>query len=103
MSCQDAFFTDAHCRIDVESRPEGLGGSRYVATVSVVDDQAHALRPLVSSDGARVAFSAESEALAINSSLTYLESRFGGYSEITYRCEDRDQPLSVGEPVVLEP
>ena len=103
MSCQDAFFTEAHCRIEVEPRHDGLGDTRYVATVFVVDDAAHELRPLISSDGAGIAFSGDSEALAVSSSLTYLESRFGGYSEITYRCEDRDHALTAGEPVVVDP
>jgi hypothetical protein len=102
MSCQDAFFTEAHCRIEVEPSQEGLGDPRYVATVSVVDDAAHEVRPLVSRDGGRIAFSGSSEALAVNSSLTYLERQFGGYSEITYRCEDRDHPLTVGAPLVVD-
>ena len=100
MSCRDAFFTEAHCRIEVEPRHDGLGNTRYVATVFVVDDAAHELRPLVSSDRGPIAFSGESEALAINSALTYLESRFGGYSQTTYRCQDQARPFEAGTPLV---
>jgi hypothetical protein len=101
MSCRQAFFTSAHCRIDVEPR-EAVGATRYIATVSVVDPDTHEIRPLVSKDGSRLAFAADSEPLAFNSSFTYLEQRFGAFSEVAYECGKPEEPLVPGAPIVLD-
>lgn len=102
VSCQEAFFAAAHCRIDVERRPDPVGDASYVATMSIVDDTSHTLRPLVFSDGARVAIKAASDALALSSALTYLEGRFGAFSEIVYGCVDATRRATRGTPMVVE-
>ena len=92
----------AHCRIEVEPRQQ-VGETRYVATMSAVDPETHRLRPLVAGDGARLMFSAESEPLAFNSALAFLEQRFGGFSEIAYGCgKPHPAPLPDGPPLVLQ-
>jgi putative oxidoreductase len=102
VSCQEAFFADAHCRIDVERRDNPIGDASYVATMSVVDATSQTLRPLVFSDGARVAIKAASDALALSSALTYLEGRFGAFSEIVYGCVDATRRAARGTPLVVE-
>jgi hypothetical protein len=103
MSCQEAFFAEAHCRIDVEPKSDTIGETRFVARVSVVDAVSHEIRPLVFSDGSRVIFPAASEALALSSALTYLETRFGAYTESPYGClDDASGPLPEGAPLVIE-
>lgn len=102
VSCQEAFFAGAHCRIDVERRPDPVGDASYVATISIVDDTSQTLRPLVFSDGARVAIKAASDALALSSALTYLEGRFGAFSEIVYGCVDATRRATRGSPMVVE-
>ena len=102
ISCQEAFFAQAHCRIDVERRDEPVGDGSFVATMSVVDVATHTLRPLVFSDGARVAIKGASDALALSSALTYLEGRFGAFSEIVYGCVDATRRAGRGTPMVVE-
>ena len=38
----------------------------------------------------------------MSSALTYLERRFGGYSEITYGCDRSDSAHPLGAPVVVD-
>ena len=103
MHCQEAFFANAHCRIDIDTKPDAaVGEPRYVATVSIVDDEAHELRPLVFRGGARIAFPGVSEAAALTSTLTYLESRFGAFSEIMYGCLEPARAAMIGPPVIIE-
>src|SRR5262245_18847257 len=102
MSCQEAFFADAHCRIDIEPRPDAAGEARFAATLAIVDPSSHALRPLVFRDGSRVTIPASSEALALNSAVTYLEKRFGAFSEIAYGCLPDVGDATVGRPLVIE-
>jgi hypothetical protein len=70
--------------------------------MSVVDDTSHTLRPLIWSDGARVTIKAASDALALSSALTYLERRFGAFSEIVYGCVDATRRAARGTPLVIE-
>ena len=87
MSCQEAFFAEAHCRIEVEPRHD-VGPTRYLAAVSIVDPETQAIRPLVDEEGGRLGFAAESEPLAFSTALAYLEQRFGAFSEIAYGCRE---------------
>jgi hypothetical protein len=101
MICQETAFERAQVRIDIEREP-GAVDDRFMATMSVIDTNSHVLHPLVFSDGSRVAISGASEAFALSSALTYLESRFGGYSETTFACVAPTMLSTVGMPVVVE-
>jgi hypothetical protein len=100
--CQDASFARAHCRIELKPETDGLEASRYVATVSVIDTATNELHPLVFRDGSRLSFPGESEALALNSTLAYLEGKFGAFNEILFGCLEEPQAATVGEPMVVE-
>lgn len=101
--CQEASFARAHCRVDIREDAEGLTTGRYVATAAVVDREANELHPLVFRDGSRVSFPAGSAELALNTMLTYLEEKFGAFSEIVFGCLPETQSARVGAPVVVEP
>jgi hypothetical protein len=101
--CQEAAFARARCRIELTPETDGLSPGRWLATASVIDRERHEVHPLVFQDGARVSFPAGSEALALNSILTYLESKFGGFSEIVYRCLPDTESAMVAAPIVIEP
>jgi hypothetical protein len=101
MHSQEAFFARAHCRIDIDIRP-GVGEPRYVATVSMIDDASEQLHPLVFRSGSRLSFPASSEAGALTSTLTYLEKRFGAFSEIMHGCLIPARMATIGDPVVVE-
>ena len=101
MSCQEAFFAEAHCRVEVEPRHD-VGAIRYLASVSIVDPETHASRPLVDDEGSRLVFAAESEPLAFNTALAYLEQRFGAFSEIAYECRKPELLPRAGAPTSPE-
>jgi hypothetical protein len=102
MHCQEAFFARAHCRIDIDIKPGTVGEPKYVATVSIIDDASEQLHPLIFRSGNRIAFPASSEAGALTSTLTYLEKRFGAFSEIMHGCLISARMATIGEPVVVE-
>jgi len=102
MHSQEAFFARAHCRIDIDAKPDVVGEPRYVATVSIVDDASHQLRPLIFRGGRRLTFPGSTDSGALTSALTYLERRFGSFSEIMHGCVEPARSAIVGEPVVVE-
>jgi len=101
MVCQETSFERAQCRIDIDRDP-GAIDDRFVATMSVIDRDSGTVHPLVFSDGSRVVIPGQTEALALSSALTYLESQFGGYSETTFSCVEPTLRASVGIAVVVE-
>jgi len=102
MSCQEAFFAHAHCVIDIRPEKNPVGDPEWWATVSVLDPESGALRPLVFDDGTRLVIPGPSEPLALSSALTYLETRFGAFSEIAYGCIDSTRFSRSGAPLVIE-
>ena len=102
MRCQEAFFAHVHCRIDIDRKPATVAEPTYVATVSIIDDETEELRPLVFRGGTRITFPGPSEAAALTSTLTYLQNRFGAFSEIMYGGPEPARSARLGEPVVLE-
>src|SRR5262245_6110906 len=101
MYCQETSFERADCRIDINPEPGAIDG-RYMATMFVIEPESLILRPLVFRDGSRVMVSVITEAAALNSALTYLESRFGGYSETTFGCPPPIRQAPIGDPIVVE-
>ena len=101
MLCQETSFERADCRIDINREP-GAIDDRFVATMSVIDRDSGMLHPLVFGDGSRVVIPGQTEALALNSALTYLERQFGGYSETTFSCVEPTLRATVGTPLVVE-
>ena len=102
MKCHEAFFAKAHCRIDLRHRRRLVGNAEYVATVSVVDPDSNELHPLVSHDGAPIIIAGATDALALSSTLTFLESRLGAFSEISRGCVEPALTATEGEPVMIE-
>ena len=102
MKCHEAFFAKAHCRIDLRHRRQLVGNPEYVATVSVVDADSNELHPLVSPDGAPIIIAGATDALALSSTLTFLESRLGAFSEISRGCVEPALTATQGEPVMIE-
>ena len=100
--CQEAAFARAQCRIELEQERDGLSRDRYVATASVIDPETHDVHPLIFRGGERVSFPAWSEPLALRTMLTYLEGKFGTFSEIVYGCLPETEAASDAQPMVVE-
>jgi hypothetical protein len=100
--CQQAAFARAECRIELKQEAGGLGPGRFVATASVMDPETHQAHPLVFKDGARIAFPSASEPLALSTMLTYLEGKFGAFSEIVHGCLPDTESAGDAQPMVVE-
>ena len=100
--CQQAAFARAQCRIELEPERDGLSQGRYVATASVLDPDTHEAHPLVFRGGDRVSFPAATEPLALRTMLTYLEGKFGAFSEIVYGCLPDTESARDAQPMVVE-
>ncbi len=98
MSCQEVAFARGTCRIEIESGTNGIGVPAFIAHVSL-RDKGDEMRLLVADDGSPLEISAESEALALSTAITYLESRFGAISEYPHGCVD---PTGSGEPLIID-
>jgi hypothetical protein len=101
MTCQEVAFAQATCRIDIDERTDTLGRPRYAASISLVDEATHSVRPLIFLDRHRAEVHASSEGLALNSAIAFLERRFGGLSEPPPRCVHAARRLPTGDPVTL--
>ena len=88
------------CRIGIEKRPLGPGLPAYVAHLWMVDRRGRP-SPLVLRDGSPAEIRGETEALALNSALVYLESRFGTLTEYEHACGDVNG-LEFGPPVAID-
>lgn len=69
-------FARASCLIEIERQDAG-STPRFVARMSVVEDDGAIVRPLVGRDGQRVKVTATSMRLATKIAVSYLEGRFG--------------------------
>ena len=101
MTCHQAAFMRATCRIDIDERGPADDPLRYTAVMSVVDGAAE-VHPIVAKNGRRLEIHATSESLAFNSAITYLERQFGGFSESIRQC-DAVVPDHTGAPFVVQP
>ncbi len=100
MNCQDVSFARGRCRIEVEPRSDG-GLAMFAARLFVVEGDAQVLRELTFADGRRVEIHGNTEMLALNSAVTYLEGRLGPRAEPEFDC-DATAPLRYGPPVVID-
>jgi hypothetical protein len=91
-------FADGTCRIDIE---EGPDIPRFTAHVGLIDPASRRVRPLVFESGERVEIHATSEALALSSTISYLERRFGAPSELQHVVET-SSASEPGPPFVAE-
>ena len=98
MTCQEVAFAHGTCRIEIERSTNGIGLPAFVAHL-LLRDQSDDVHLLVAGDGSPVEISAESEALALSTAITYLESRFGALSENAHGCVD---PTGTGAPIVID-
>ena len=102
MTCHQAAFMRATCRIDIDERGPSDDPLRYTAVMSVVDEHGPAeVHPIVAEDGRRLEIHATSESLAFNSAITYLERQFGGFSASIRQC-DVLVPAPTGAPFVVQ-
>jgi hypothetical protein len=100
MSCQEAGFQSASCRIEVETRdvPDGLPPFR--AVMFKINDDGTTLHPLVFADGSRAVIPGETEHLAFNAAAAFLSRCFGAMTEYMHACVTPDPP-PVGDPLVV--
>lgn len=98
MTCQEVAFARGTCRIEIERGTNGIGLPAFIAHLSL-RDMSDEMRLLVNDDGSPVEISAESEALALSTAITYLESRFGALSEYAHGCVET---TGTGAPIVLD-
>lgn len=100
MTCQDVSFAHGRCRIELESRSE-VDMPMFAARIFIVEGDEHVLRELTFADGRRVEIHGNTEMLALNSAVTYLEGRLGPRAEPEFDC-DATAPLKYGPPVVID-
>jgi hypothetical protein len=86
-------FAQGHCLIEVEPLLSETGQTRYIARMSVLEDDGQVVRPLFGKDGRRIKILATSERLAMRVAVSYLEGRFG-------RVEPRDLTCELGAATV---
>jgi hypothetical protein len=101
MSCQDVSFERARCRIEIDA-PSDATAPMFVAHVDVIEDDGRVRRPLTFEDGRRIEIHGATELLALNSAVTYLESRFGGRAEPEFDCGPAATTPAIGPPFVVE-
>jgi hypothetical protein len=101
MLCQDAAFVGARCRIEINEGDTGPG-PRYSAVMYVLEDDDRVLRPIAFESGQRAEIKASSDALALASAISYLESRFGAQTEYAHQCVGSFESVRVGEPFVID-
>jgi len=78
VSSQDVVFERGVCRVEVVEVPWPLGGHRFLARMTIIEDDGR-LRPLIE-HGEPVEVHAESEPLALSSALAFLEHALGTLS-----------------------
>jgi hypothetical protein len=96
MTSQCVEFAQGNCLIEVEPQQSATGQTRYIARMSVLEDNGQIIRPLFGKDGRRIKILATSERLAVRVAVSYLEGRFG-------RLEPRDTACSLGGATVGVP
>lgn len=101
MSCREIAFAHGTCRLTIEQPTERPEDARYVARVSVLDDQHTTCRPLVFDDGTPVEIHGPSEAAVENNAIGFCERYFGAYSQTMHPCEDFGRTPAGAEPMVV--
>jgi hypothetical protein len=101
MSCQDVSFERARCRIAIDASSDAAMPI-FVARIDVMEEDGRVRRPLTFADGRRLEIHGATELLALNSAVTYLESRFGGRAEPEFDCEPSATTPAIGAPFVVE-
>ena len=99
MTCQQVRFLHGECLVEVDARNAAQGRHEYTAFVSLLEDGGAIVRPLVQLNGRRIEIRASSEPLAMNSAISYLQSRFGAISQPRRGCALAAS--SFGPPVVV--
>lgn len=102
MSCHEASFANAICRIDVSDRTADDAMPTFVAHLWLIDEDRSARHELVLGDERPAEIHAPTEALAVSSALSYLESRYGALSATAHVCDDFTKEPAPGEPVKIE-
>lgn len=100
VSCHEASFARAHCRLDVELDTAASDDAKYFVVMHVVD-LTGVVRPLVLPDGHTPVISGSAELHAVSLAVHYLEGLFGAFCEITYDCHRFVEAASLGPPVVV--
>jgi len=100
MTCQDVSFARARCRIEIESRSE-IGLPMFAARILIVEDDGKMLRELRFAEGPRVEIHGNTEALVLNSTMTYLEAQFGPRAEPEFDCDAATQ-VRYGPPIIVD-
>ena len=101
MKAQDVSFANAVVRISIKNRTTDPTMPLHVAQFSVVDDDGAHLHALVVKGGYRAEIHGASEALVLNSSLSFLQSRFGTLSEAEHTSADFAPRAQLGAPIEI--
>lgn len=99
MKAQDVSFANAVVRISIKDRTTDPGMPLFVAQLSVVDEDGARLHPLVLEGGYRAEIHGTSEALVLNSAISFLQSRFGALSEYEHVSADFAPRAQLGAPI----
>jgi hypothetical protein len=99
-NCEEVSFISALCRIVVEPDPTWAPGQRFLAQLFLVERGA--VRPLVTRTGSRIEIAADSQALAVNTAIGYLERTFGTFSQMMHKCPDAPAAFPLGAPYVVD-
>jgi hypothetical protein len=102
-SCSEVNFADGRCRIEIANRTEIPDMPLFVARMWLVERDGHASHPLVDADGSAVEVHGQTEALALNTAMSYLERKFGALSGYQHGCADGFTPTPEEKtPLVVE-
>jgi hypothetical protein len=71
----------------------------YIAQLSLIGDDGARLHPLVLEGGYRAEIHGTSEALVLNSAITFLQTRFGPLSESEHASADFAPRAVLGVPI----
>ena len=99
MTCQQVKFLHGECLVEVDAREAAQGRPEYTAFLSLLEEGGAIVRPLVQLNGRRIEIHANSEPLAMNSAISYLQRRFGAVSQPRRGCALAAS--SFGPPVVV--
>src|SRR5262245_40328229 len=99
MKAQDVAFANAVVRISIKDRTTDSTMPLFVAQFSVVDDDGARLHPVVLEGGYRAEIHGTSAAFVLNSSLSFLQTRFGALSEYEHASADFAPRARLGAPI----
>jgi hypothetical protein len=99
MKAQDVAFANAVIRISIKDRTTDPSMPLFVAQFSLVDDDGARLHALVLEGGYRAEIHGTNEALVLNSSISFLQRRFGTISESEHVSADFAPRAVLGAPI----